>query len=68
MKKQTKNNFGGVSFTEKGMEKFKGLTKKEQISYLSERLSPKDPSRAEQLLKGVPSNEAKKEPVQADKK
>lgn len=50
-----KYNVGDVSFTEAGYEILKGMNKDAQISYISERLNPKDNAKAEQLLKNVPN-------------
>lgn len=43
-----------VSFTKEGWESFKELKKTEQISKLTQMLSPKDEERAKKLLKNVP--------------
>lgn len=52
-----KHKLGEVSFTLEGYEKLTAMSRKDQISYLSDRLSPKDPIRAEKLLKGVPNGD-----------
>jgi len=42
--------YDNVSFSKDGHKAFKALPEQEQISYLSERLSPKNPLRAAKLL------------------
>lgn len=43
-----------VSFSKEGYDKFKELSKEEQISKLANKLNPKDNQRAKFLLKNVP--------------
>lgn len=44
-----------ISFSKEGYEQFKVLSKQEQIEFVTERLNPKDPERAEKLLTHIPN-------------